>query len=367
MRVTLVTNTIPPYRESLYHHLNVRLGGSLRVVVTLPTASSVPRSYAVVPCTACFNLWRHRAHPLGYEERARTPIPWGLARCLRDSDVIIVHGLGTSALVAAMHAANVGAPLVLWATLSEDTEQGRGSISTAVRRHLIRRASAIIVNGASGRRYIERLVPGRRVHTLVVPYTIDMDPYLSIPVERAAVERTRLLTVGQLIPRKGLFQFAELVSQWLSEVPTRSVRWSIIGDGPLQDSLTRCSFSPRFTIDVGKAVRYEQLPSVYASHGVFAFPTLADEWGVVVNEAMASGLPILGSVRSQAVQELVISGESGQTFDPLGPLSDGLDALTCLLECENLGQMGHRARAAAVQCTPPNAADRIVELLETLG
>ena len=50
--------------------------------------------------------------------------------------------------------------------------------------------------------------------------------------------------------------------------------------------------------------------------GVLVFPTLADEWGLVVNEALAAGVPVLGSLYSQAVEELVRDGENGWTFRP---------------------------------------------------
>ena len=49
------------------------------------------------------------------------------------------------------------------------------------------------------------------------------------------------------------------------------------------------------------------------------FPTLSDTWGLVVNEAMAMGLPVLGSVKSQAVTELIEDGVSGWWFDPTSP------------------------------------------------
>jgi len=59
----------------------------------------------------------------------------------------------------------------------------------------------------------------------------------------------------------------------------------------------------------------------YAVANVFVFPTLEDEWGIVVNEAAASQLPILGSIYSGAVADLVFDEINGFRFDPLNSQS----------------------------------------------
>ena len=63
-------------------------------------------------------------------------------------------------------------------------------------------------------------------------------------------------------------------------------------------------------------VQYQDLPGIYAQAHLLVFPTLADEWGVVVNEAMAAGLPVLGSVFSQAVEELIVDQVTGWIYNP---------------------------------------------------
>ena len=56
---------------------------------------------------------------------------------------------------------------------------------------------------------------------------------------------------------------------------------------------------------------YERISECYASAGIFAFPSLADDWGMAVNEAMLAGLPVLGSTYSQAVEEMCLIDETG--------------------------------------------------------
>jgi hypothetical protein len=112
-------------------------------------------------------------------------------------------------------------------------------------------------------------------------------------------------------------------------------------------------------------VPYKDLPRVYQECGVFVFPTLADEWGLVVNEAMASGLPVLGSIYSQAVEELVEDGVNGWVFRP-----DRSEELYRALErvfstpAAALDQMRVRARERAEKLTPGWAADLVCQVIE---
>ena len=109
----------------------------------------------------------------------------------------------------------------------------------------------------------------------------------------------------------------------------------------------------------------DALPALFAAADAFVFPTLADEWGVVVNEALAAGLPVLGSVHSQAVEELCAEGETGWIFDPGGP---GLDA-RCdrprVCDAGGAASADERQRAANArrELTPDWAADRVVQAL----
>ena len=59
-----------------------------------------------------------------------------------------------------------------------------------------------------------------------------------------------------------------------------------------------------------------ELPAFYAGAGAFVHPALEEPWGLVINEAMASGLPVLSSRNVGAAEELVVDGVTGYLFDP---------------------------------------------------
>jgi glycosyltransferase involved in cell wall biosynthesis len=63
-------------------------------------------------------------------------------------------------------------------------------------------------------------------------------------------------------------------------------------------------------------LQYEQLPLYYGLASAFVHPAKSEPWGLVVNEAAASGLPLIVSDRAGARYELLKQGENGLLFDP---------------------------------------------------
>jgi hypothetical protein len=108
------------------------------------------------------------------------------------------------------------------------------------------------------------------------------------------------------------------------------------------------------------AVDYDGLSRIYGDCGIFVLPTLADEWGIVVNEAMAAGLPVLGSIQAQAVEELVEDGHNGWRFDA-DSADSALAALSRALATtpEALEAMREAAQRTVAAITPDAMARRM--------
>ena len=62
--------------------------------------------------------------------------------------------------------------------------------------------------------------------------------------------------------------------------------------------------------------QYGDLPEYYGTAGAFVHVSTLEPWGLVINEAMASGLPVLVSDRCGCTESLVANGENGFTFAP---------------------------------------------------
>jgi glycosyltransferase involved in cell wall biosynthesis len=369
-RVVLLTNFVPPYRLPLYEALAKRLG-SLTILVSAQSETnrnwrfdSGALDVHVQRTTTVRRPWRH---PAGFSDELSIHVPWdtlGWLRRLRP-DVVVSAELGPRSLASAVYClGRRSPPLILWATLSERTERGRGPLRRAVRRWLLHRADRIIVNGASGERYVRGFgVSGAR---------IDRVPYSALPAfadtrreARRASGVERMLFVGQLSERKGVLPFVDALNNWIRSHDRRIVL-TLVGSGPVRRKIEQYASHERLTIELFGEQEPGQLPAFFADADIFVFPTLADEWGVVVNEALAAGLPILGSRHSQAVEELCDDEKTGWLFDPEDDASvaSAIDRALTSTGSE-LEAMSDAARARVRDLTPDGVAGQLLSSIRS--
>ncbi len=102
--------------------------------------------------------------------------------------------------------------------------------------------------------------------------------------------------------------------------PPSSAHWSLVllGDGPLKPDLRRLISDLRLDdcVHLPGFKQYPDLPAYYGLAKAFIHASTTEQWGLVVNEAMASGLPVLVSNRCGCATDLVQEGKNGFTFDP---------------------------------------------------
>lgn len=321
VRAALLTNCIPPYWTSTFSNLAERLR---EFQIFLSTPMEANRDWKPewgdlrVTVQRCWTYAALRRHDLGFKDEVWRHFPYDTLPLLwrHRPDVVISAQLGFRTLQAAIYRKLFPKTrLIVWAPMSEHCEKGVSSLRRLQRKLLLCAADAVLVNGASGRKYLASIgAPSRKIFPL--PYCAEIQPHLLRPIERNPATARRLLYVGQLVDRKGLAPFLELLADWSQRHPDTQVDFWIAGEGPLRAELEEFPKPRQLKVRFLGSVAYEKLPDVYALGGILVFPTLADEWGVVVNEALAAGLPVLGSRYSQAVEELVTEEETGWTFRP---------------------------------------------------
>ena len=140
-----------------------------------------------------------------------------------------------------------------------------------------------------------------------------------------------------------------------SVVSRRMAPWDLVllGDGPLRETLN----SQLSTLNLHGHVflpgfkQYDELPVYYALAKAFVHASATEQWGLVVNEASASGLPVIVSNRCGCVPELV--QDNGFTFDPMNQqeLASRLFGMASLSDDER-ESLGHASRRIATNLGP---------------
>jgi glycosyltransferase involved in cell wall biosynthesis len=377
-RIAFLTNCIPPYHKPVFDALASRYGcENFRILLSTPMESNRPWALewggldVVVQKTV--TLKGHWKHPRGFRESTQVHFPLDTLSQLRSfsPDVVISTELGFRSLSALVFTKLHGrCKAILWTEVNESTEHGRGLARKILRKLLVKHADGFLALGDGGMRYIESLGAAReKIFELF--YTTDVLRFAVGSQQRAAVSNqlsaisNRLLYVGQLIERKGLLQFTTALKRWAERNPDRNIELVFAGNGPLKEGLRVQVTPPNLRLEFLGDVTYEDLPRVYAEASAFVFPTLADTWGVAANEAMAAGLPVLGSTHSQAVKMLVTDGRNGWTFRADSP-QETYQAIHRCLTCpvETLQAMRSAARSTALELTPDRVADMIHRAVE---
>lgn len=361
MRVALISETFLPSVNGvtttlcqLLEHI-ARRGGE--AILFAPLGS--PSSYAGA-----------RVVPLGslplpfYPEVQLTPPQWGITAQLRRFKPDLVHVVGPLVLgsVVPVVASTLRVPLISsyhtdFGAYSQ--HYGIGFLRHGVDRYLRwihNRCMLTLCPSTATLRDLRRLGFRRlRVWGRGVDIT-RFHPAHRAAAWRAAIgarpEDRVLLYVGRLAPEKRVDLLAEALPG------LSNVRLVIVGDGPARSDLERrmADLPVHFT----GYLRGDDLATAYGSADAFVFPSPTETFGQVVQEAMASGLPVVGA-RSGGTLDLVRPGVNGLLFDPGSAvdLHTQLDRL--LVNPQTLAAMGRAGRAVAETRSWPVLLDELLQ------
>ncbi len=370
IRVALLTNSLSPHTLPLCERIH-EATEELRAFVSAAsdTFHNFPRPQASFPIVVQRSMnglrLRHRTEQFSISEQLHVPLDTLPHLWQYKPDVIVSSQFGARTAFAIVYRMlHPRVKLILWAALSTHTEEKRSRLRGALRRWMLRRVDAAFVNGKSGEEYLRSL--GYRENICFVPYTIDETGFRS-PGYAPRAEETRLLFCGRIDITKGILRFTQVLHRWCADHPEKHIRFQIIGDGPDRELIQSLPPLPNLSFSLLPRMEQKQLAAFYHQADIFAFPSMLDEWGVVVNEALIAGLPVLGSIYSQASLELVSEGANGWLFDPKrdDSIYDSLQrALTTPLE--QLHSMSAYARCTAQEVAPERIARRAMQSIAEL-
>ena len=163
-------------------------------------------------------------------------------------------------------------------------------------------------------------------------------------------ESPLLVYVGRLSAEKDI----ERLKPILEALPGTSL--ALVGDGPHRKILQE--HFAGLPVHFAGFLRGEELASAYASCDVFVMPSRTETLGLVVLEAMSSGLPVVGA-RAGGVPEMISDGVTGALFDHE---EQAVEAIRSLLQCpEKRQRMGSAGRAHAAEHSWKAATLQLIE------
>ena len=325
-RVVILTEIISPYRIPVFNALAQTPGIDLHVIFLAETDATmwqwkVPKediqfSYEVL------SHWRRRVR--GYNLLLNRGVTAALAKA--KPDVVVLGGYSYIAMWRAqIWTRRRNIPVLLWSESNiGDQRKGRRPVEW-LKRLFLRSCCGFIVPGRSAKRYLSSFgIPDRVIFT--APNAVDNDFFSTAARAaraQAAETRARLglpksyfLFVGRMVPEKGISVLLQAYER-LDGPLRKRVGLVMAGDGPAraQSVVAAARIWPGKFLFPGFLQR-EELAVLYGLAEALVFPTFSDPWGLVVNEAMACGLPVIATDVAGATTDLVRDGWNGRTVSP---------------------------------------------------
>lgn len=311
MRIAIIKNMIAPYTVPVLERVAEWSGVDLFVVYE--TAMEVNRSWAPPAVAFDHHVMRSRSvdlHRMGIDGFAHFPTKRLDALWEFRADVVVASGAGVwsspTNLLAMRRATRDGFAFVPWwgSFAREDPGLVR-SVAKIWMRAFVERGDAWLAYGSRAANHLAQL--GADPARIVISPNVARPPEIEErPPRRGRRGRAaRFLFVGQLIERKGI----ELLLDAFKGMQGGEL-W-VAGDGPLR-GLVQDAAQRDGRIEFLGSLGWVELHRRYADVDVLILPSSYEVWGLVVNEAVEHGLPVIATDQVAAADDLLEDGVTGR-------------------------------------------------------
>ncbi|PKP61703.1 hypothetical protein CVT91_02230 [Candidatus Atribacteria bacterium HGW-Atribacteria-1] len=248
---------------------------------------------------------------------------------LYDPKVVIIGGYDRLACWAAFVWAKKRKRKVILIIESHYLDRPRSTIKESIKRLFVSHCDAILAAGTRHRDYVIRLgAKPEKIFIMRGVGGVDLSLYQSAVLERRENKlglcnklgvpcKKYFIYVGRFSPEKNLLFLLKAYEKLKNKEGTDNWGLILVGDGPqrkeiegfIKDKGIKDVFLPGF-------IQKEELPRFYAISDVFVLPSISEPWGLVVDEAMTSGLPVLVSNRCGCYPDIVQDRVNSFSFDP---------------------------------------------------
>ncbi len=374
-KVFLLTEIVSPYRVPVFNHIAKENQFDFKVLFL--SGISGGRKWQMHEEDMDFDYEIIRGFKLSLPLRFPiffNPSLWKLLT-QGNPDVVICGGYQhPSYLVAFLYCKLFKKKFILWCESHEKSVRVKWPLAQFYRKYISKKASRCIVPGKSSFQYMKSFgIPEEKIKTArnAVDNELFSNKVIEVRKTKEEIKQNRgypkriLVSVGRLLHYKG---FMTLIEAYEKLKDKESIGLVLVGDGPDEEEFKQyCKKNNLKNVFFEGFKQQEELPFYYGISDVFIMPSFRDEWGLVLNEAMACGLPVIVSEDIGSAPDLVLEGQNGYLFKP-GDVSQLLAKIKLLINDRDLcSKMGEKSLEIIAQNSPEICAEGFLETIESLN
>ncbi|GMK41167.1 hypothetical protein PCCS19_42230 [Paenibacillus sp. CCS19] len=336
MRVLFTTNIPSPYRVDFFNELGKYC--DLTVLFESQTDKSRDANWLADKVTK-FNAVFMKGIKKGSADAFCPEVLKYLS--LKKYDVIVIGAYHTpTGMMAIQYLKMRNIPFILSSDGGMKKTEHR--INYRIKKYFISSASAWLSTGAITNEYLE-YYGAKKEKIYVYPFTsikkamilekpLSTEEKLKIRRELGMLEDKIVLSVGQFIHRKGYDVLLEACKDL-----DNNIGIYIVGGQPTEEYIRLKHEFELTNVHFIDFMKPPQLAKYYQASDLFVLPTREDIWGLVINEAMSQGLPIITTSKCVAGMEM-INGEENGLIIPINDVDQLQTGMVKLLNSVNYDQ-----------------------------
>lgn len=290
--------------------------------------------------------------------------------------VVAVPGWSEAASLAAIAWCNTHKIPVVLMSASTAYDVPRTWWKECIKNRIVRLCSAALVGGSPQAEYLADIGMPR---DLIFPgYDVVDNEYFATRTDLLGKNAKQLrseldlpehffIVSNRFVAQKNLTRLLNAYAHYREKAGKKAWSLVLIGDGALRPQIEKQLADLNLTQGVLMPgfIQYDKLPEYYGLASVCILASVSETWGLVINEAMASGLPVIVSNHCGCAPDLVREGVNGFTFDPYDV--DALADLMLKISSDACARraMGKASREIISHWTPETFARNMIKAAQT--
>ena len=325
-KVVIITNIMSPYRIDLFNQLESLKKFNITVIYS---AQSDDREWKIENINHKYEVLNSKTIKLKkMMDYKYIHIPTDIIKKLNiiNPDIIVASEYNPTSILSYIWCKNKHKKFISWSDGTLNSEKNINFLQKILRKIICSKSDALIASSTKTKE--AQIKYGAKSKIFISYLTIDVNKYMIDKYNWK--NNNNILYVGSLIERKGL----DLLFKAIKNVKD-DFTLNIVGSGEkieeLQELSKRLGINEKVNF-LGFKQR-EELIELYKNSDIFVLPTREDCFGLVINEAMCAGLPIIASKYADGSYDLIEENKGGYIIDPYN-VSEFLNKIEILLEDE---------------------------------